>query len=88
MFLEVNSKGLYQSSGKEKESFCLVFPSSTKRERYGRAVTAKKCEKSVMHVQSCCFANLNLLLFYRSLCRRRRRPYKNYWLSTFGRIYH
>ena len=26
-----------------------------------------------MHVQSCCFANLNLLLLYRSLCRRRRR---------------
>ena len=23
-----------------------------------------------MHVQSCCFANLNLLLFYRSHCRR------------------
>ena len=26
-----------------------------------------------MHVQSCCFANLNLLLFYRSCCHRRRR---------------
>ena len=24
-----------------------------------------------MHVQSCCFANLNLLLFCRSCCRRR-----------------
>ena len=32
MFLELNSKGLYQSSGKEKENCCLVFPSSTKRE--------------------------------------------------------
>ena len=31
MFLELNSKGLYQSSGKEKESCCLVFPSLTKR---------------------------------------------------------
>ena len=30
--LELNSKGLYQSSGKEKESSCLLFPSSTKRE--------------------------------------------------------
>ena len=29
---EFNSKGLHQSSGKEKESCCLVFPSSTKRE--------------------------------------------------------
>ena len=26
--LELNSKGLYQSSEKEKESCCLVFPSS------------------------------------------------------------
>jgi len=32
MLLELNSKGLYQSSGKEKEICCLVFPSSTKRE--------------------------------------------------------
>ena len=31
-FLVLNSKGLYQSSGKEKESCCLVFPSSTKCE--------------------------------------------------------
>ena len=30
--LDLNSKGLYQSSGKEKESCCLVFPFSTKRE--------------------------------------------------------
>ena len=26
-----------------------------------------------MHVQSCCVANINLLLFCRSRCRRRRR---------------
>ena len=32
MFLWFNSKGLYQSSGKEKERCCLVLPSSTKRE--------------------------------------------------------
>ena len=30
--LELNSKGLYQSSGKEKESCCLRFPSLTKPE--------------------------------------------------------
>ena len=29
MFLELNSKVLHQSSGKEKESSCLLFPSST-----------------------------------------------------------
>ena len=31
-FFEADSKGLYQSSAKEKESCCLVFPSSTSRE--------------------------------------------------------
>ena len=30
--LELNSNGLYQSSGKEKESCCLVFPSLTNHE--------------------------------------------------------
>ena len=78
MPLELNSKALYQSSGKQKESCCLVFPSSTKREfRYFHAVLVQRrqrnVQKSVMHVQSCCFANLNLLLFCRSCCRRRRR---------------
>ena len=32
IFLELNSKGPYQSSGKENESCCLVFPSWTKRD--------------------------------------------------------
>ena len=32
MFLELNSKRLHQSSGKEKESCCLVFSLATKRE--------------------------------------------------------
>ena len=31
-FLQLNSKRLYQSSGKEKQGRCLVFTSSTKRE--------------------------------------------------------
>ena len=35
----------------------------------------KNVQKSVMHVQSWFFACLNLLLFCRSRCRRRRRPY-------------
>ena len=43
IFLELNSKGLYQSSGKEKESCCLVFPSLTKREiRHFHAVVVQK----------------------------------------------
>ena len=63
---------------KKKESCCLVFPSSTKREiRHFHVVVVQRrqrnVQKSVMHVQSCCFANLNLLLFCRSRCRRRRR---------------
>ena len=31
----------------------------------------RNVQKSVVHVQSCCFANLNLLLFWRSRCPRR-----------------
>ena len=69
MFLELNSKGLrYQSSGKEKESCCLVFPSSTKRElrRFHVVVVQwrqRNVPKSVMHVQSCRFANQTYCFF-------------------------
>ena len=65
-FLELNSKRMYQISGKEKESGCLVFRSSTKREiRHfhdtdSRAVTAENCPK-----KSDARAKLNLLLFCR-----------------------
>ena len=65
--LELNSNlGLYQSSGKGKESCCLLFPSSIKREiRHFHFVVVQRrlrnAQKSVMHVQSC-FANLNLFL--------------------------
>ena len=74
----MNSKGLFQSSGKEKENCCFVFPSSTKREiRHFHVVVVQRrqrnVQKKVMHVQSCCFANLNLSLFCRSRCRQRRR---------------
>ena len=66
--MELNSIGLYQSSGKEKENCCFVFPSSTKPEiRHYHVIVAlpqlRNVHKSVMHVQSCCFANLNLRLF-------------------------
>ena len=78
IFLTLNSKGLHQSSGKEKESCRLLFPSSTKREiRQFHVVVVQQrqrnVQKSVMHVQSCCFAYLNVLLFCRSCCRLRRR---------------
>ena len=74
IFLELNSKGLYQSSGKEKESCCLVFLSLTKREiRHFHAVVVqlqqRNVQKSMMHMQSCCFTTINLLLFCHSSCR-------------------
>ena len=77
-FSGVNSKGLYLSSEKENENCCLAVTSSIKREteevsRCSRATTANNCTKSVMHVQNCYFANLNLLLFCRSRFRRRPR---------------
>ena len=66
--MELDSIGLYQSSGKEKENCCFVFPSSTKPEiRHYHVVVVQRrlrnVNKSVMHVQSCYFANLNLLGF-------------------------
>ena len=54
-----------------------MIPSSTKREiKHFHVVVVqwrlKNVLKSVMHVQSCCFVNLNLLLCCRSCCLRRR----------------
>ena len=78
IFLEVNSERLYQRSGKEKESSFLVCTSSTTSEnRHFYVVVVQRrlrnVQKSVIHVQSCCLANLNLLLFCRSrFCYRRR----------------
>ena len=55
-----------------------MFPASTKREitiRHFHVVVeqrrSRNVQKGLMHVQSCCFANLNLLLFCRCRCRRR-----------------
>ena len=46
--MALNSKGLYQSSGKEKESCCLVFPSSTKREiRHFHIVVVQRRQRNV-----------------------------------------
>ena len=73
IFLELNWKGLYQSSGKEKGSCCLVFPSSTKRQiRHFHVVVVqlrlRNVQKNVMHVRRCCFANLNLSPFCSYRC--------------------
>ena len=48
--LDLNSKGLYQSSGKEKESCCLVFPFSTKREFH--VVVVRRRQRNVQ--KACC----------------------------------
>ena len=67
---ELNSKGVYLSSQKGEENRCLGScpPESVNYEvsRRSRSVTAKKCTKKLIHVQICCFANRNLLIF----CRR------------------
>ena len=69
-FSGLNPKGPYLSLEKEKETFCVVFTCSATRAREIRkfhvAVVQrwpKNVQKSVMHVQSCCFTNINLSLF-------------------------
>ena len=55
-----------RSSGREKENRCLVFTSSTRRReiRYFQVVVVQRRQRnvrtSVMHMQSCCFAYLNV----------------------------
>ena len=78
IFLELNSNRLFKSSGKEKENCCLVFTFPIKRKTTKShdvvvQLRHKNGQKSVMHVQSCWFVNLNQLLFHRSRWRRRRR---------------
>ena len=72
--------------GKEKETCCLVFPSSTKHKmRHFHVVVMQQwlriVPKSMMHMQSCCFANLNLLLFCHARCRHR-----HHYLSSLIRV--
>ena len=72
--LEVDSKGLYQSSEKAKEGSCSR-PPKTREIRQFHVVVAQRqqgnAQKRVMDVQGCCFANRNLLplcFFGRSRC--------------------
>ena len=70
MFLELDSKGLYQSSEKKKGKVVVffVFPSSTKHENrmFHVVVVQPRLRNVQKSLQSCCFANLTLLLFFRS----------------------
>ena len=66
-----------------------MFPSSTKREiRQFHAVVVQRrqrnVQKSVMHVQSCFFACLSLLLVCRSRCRGRGRCVNSLLLEAGG----
>ena len=81
-------KELYRRWRKFEESRSLVFTSSKKREISHFHVVVvqwwqKNVPKIVMHVQSCCFVELNLLLFCRSCCRRRHRCLSSYYIINF-----
>ena len=67
-FLELNPKGPYQSLEKEKEFFFFTYSLKWTREirKFHVAVVQRRLrnvQKSVMHVQICCFANRNLFFF-------------------------
>ena len=82
---ELNSKELYQSSGKETEGRFLVFASSTKREiRQFHVVVVqrrqRKCtKKRTARVKLFCL--LNLLVFCGCRCRRSPRCLSPYYLT-------
>ena len=72
MLANLTGVGFYGTVSKfmkrKKKGSCLAFTSSTKREiaQFHVVVEQRRrgnVQKSVMHVQSCCFVNLNLLLF-------------------------
>ena len=69
-FSGLNPKGPYLSLEKEKKNWGVVVTYSIKRaseiRKFHVAVVQQRLrnvQKSVMHVQSCSFANLNLSLF-------------------------
>ena len=68
MFLELNSKGLCQSSGKEKK--VVVLCSRPRQNVNSGTLTLysgndgkEMYKKSVVHVQSCCFVNQTYSFF-------------------------
>ena len=77
--MRLNPKGPYLCL--EKERFCVVVTYSIKRAREIRkfhviVAVVQRRQRNKALAQSCCVVNINLLLFCRSRCRRRRR-----WLS-------
>ena len=57
----------FRKKNLKKKIFVVFSPTSTKRAREIKnihaAVVQRRLRKGVMHVQSCCSANLNLFLF-------------------------
>ena len=68
----LNPKGPYRCLEKGKGNFCVHLLHKWVREIRNIETTAKKVQKSVMHVQSFCFANIYLLRLNGSRYRRRR----------------
>ena len=65
----LNSKGLYQSWGKEKEKKVVVFYSRPRVNTCNKALSrCTRVQWGLRNVQkkrqSCCFANINLLFFF------------------------
>ena len=63
----VNPKGPYLSLEKEKAPFCVLFIKRAHEIRKFHVAVVqprlRNVQKSVMHVQSCCFANKPVALF-------------------------
>ena len=63
-FSGLNLKGPSVRLEKEKETFCVAFTYSVKWAHVAVVQQQlKNVRKRVMHVQSCCFTTINLLLF-------------------------
>ena len=85
--MQLNSKELYRSSGKEKENRCLAFTSSTKREnRKYHVVVVQRWQRNVLKKRDARAKWLFYLLLFSSFClsRRRRRCLSS--LTVFCRM--
>ena len=87
--MQLNSKELYQSSGKEKENRCLAFTSSAKRaNRKYHVVVVQRRQRNVLKKRDARAKLLFYLLLFSSFClspcRRRRRCLSS--LTVFCRM--
>ena len=96
-FSGVESERTLSKFRKRQRKFYVVFTYSLKRAREIRKwrfhvvvvqQRLRNVQKSVMHVQRCCLADINVLLFCRSRCCRRRRcsSFLLLWSRKFATI--